>query len=138
MVALAVQVVITAGCAVAPRGDVASWYGAWHHGRPTASGEAYDMNAMTAAHRALPLGTCVEVTHLGTGRRVLVRVNDRGPYVTGRTIDLSRGAARELGMVQGGVAPVRLQPAKPEACRRDQAHRDQQRWVTADRPAGER
>jgi rare lipoprotein A len=96
--------------------DVASWYGEWHHGRPTASGEPYDMDALTAAHRSLPLGACVEVTHLGNGRRVFVRVNDRGPYVAGRTIDLSQRAAIELGMLERGVARVRITKAKPETC----------------------
>jgi rare lipoprotein A len=88
--------------------DVASWYGRWHDGRPTASGEPFDMTALTAAHRSLPLGACVEVTNLGNGRRVLVRVNDRGPYVAGRTIDLSLRAAEELGMVDVGLARVRI------------------------------
>jgi rare lipoprotein A len=101
---------------VAPRVEVASWYGEWHQGLPTASGEPYDMGALTAAHRSLPLGTCVEVLHLGNGRRVLVRVNDRGPYVPGRTIDLSYRAAEELGMVDAGVASVRIRRAKPEGC----------------------
>lgn len=98
------------------RVDVASWYGSWHHGRPTASGEAFHMHALTAAHRSLPLGVCVEVAHLGNGRRVFVRVNDRGPYVPGRTIDLSYGAAQELGMVEDGLARVQVQRARPEQC----------------------
>ncbi len=99
-----------------PRIDVASWYGEWHNGRPTASGEPYDMEALTAAHRSLPLGACVEVTHLGNGRRVYVRVNDRGPYVPGRTIDLSQRAAAELGMLDDGLARVRIRRAKSELC----------------------
>jgi rare lipoprotein A len=74
------------------------------------------MEALTAAHRSLPLGTCVEVIHLGNGRRVLVRINDRGPYVPGRTIDLSHRAAEELGMVDEGLARVRIRPAKAEGC----------------------
>ncbi len=102
--------------APAPRVELASWYGEWHHGLPTASGEPYDMEALTAAHRSLPLGTCVEVIHLGNGRRVLVRVNDRGPYVPGRTIDLSHRAAEELGMVDEGLAHVRIRRAKAEGC----------------------
>jgi rare lipoprotein A len=101
---------------VGPRHDVASWYGAWHHGRPTASGEPFDMDDLTAAHRSLPLGVCVEVTHVANGRRVHVRVNDRGPYVPGRTIDLSHRAARELGMVDDGLARVRIRRAAPESC----------------------
>jgi rare lipoprotein A len=99
-----------------PGPDVASWYGEWHHGRPTASGETYDMAALTAAHRSLPLGTCVEVVHLANGRRVHVRVNDRGPYIPGRTIDLSHRAAQALEMVETGLAAVRIRKAQPGAC----------------------
>jgi peptidoglycan lytic transglycosylase len=106
-------------CAVSPprpRGDVASWYGSWHQGRPTASGERYDMQGWTAAHPSLPLGTCVQVVNLSNGRHVDVRINDRGPYVAGRTIDLSYRAARELQMVDDGVAPVKITPVKGEKC----------------------
>jgi peptidoglycan lytic transglycosylase len=102
--------------APAPRVEVASWYGEWHQGMPTASGEPYDMEALTAAHRSFPLGSCVEVVNLGNGRRVLVRVNDRGPYVPGRTIDLSHRAAEELAMVDEGLARVRIRRAKTESC----------------------
>ena len=107
---------IAAPAAPRPRVDVASWYGEWHSGRPTASGELFDVDALTAAHRSLPLGACVEVTNLGNGRRVVVRVNDRGPYVPGRTIDLSQRAAEELGMVDQGLARVRIRPAKAGGC----------------------
>ena len=110
---------LLAGCALPParpRGDVASWYGSWHQGRLTASGEPYDMYELTAAHPSLPLGTCVEVVNLRNGRHVEVRINDRGPYVAGRVIDLSYGAARELRMVDDGVAPVKVSHAKPEKC----------------------
>jgi peptidoglycan lytic transglycosylase len=86
----------------------ASWYGEPHHGRPTASGEIYDMYKLTAAHRTLPLGTRVLVTNLKNGRAVEVRINDRGPSVDGRIIDLSYAAARELGGVSGGTIPVRI------------------------------
>jgi rare lipoprotein A len=86
----------------------ASWYGRPHHGRTTASGERFDMNALTAAHRTLPLGTRVRVTNLGNGRVVDVRINDRGPTRTDRIIDLSYGAARALGAVGDGVFPVRI------------------------------
>jgi peptidoglycan lytic transglycosylase len=86
----------------------ASWYGEPHHGRPTASGEVYDMYKLTAAHRTLPLGTRVLVTNLNNGRAVEVRINDRGPSVDGRIIDLSYAAARELGGVSGGTIPVRI------------------------------
>jgi rare lipoprotein A len=78
------------------------------HGRTTASGETYDMNQLTAAHRTLPLGTKVLVTNLKNGRAVEVRINDRGPSIEGRIIDLSYAAARELGAVSGGTIPVRL------------------------------
>jgi len=86
----------------------ASWYGEPHHGRPTASGEIYDMYQLTAAHRTLPLGTRVLVTNLKNGRAVEVRINDRGPSVEGRIIDLSFAAAKELGAVPSGTIPVRI------------------------------
>jgi rare lipoprotein A len=100
--------------APAPRPDAgelmgqASWYGKPHHGRPTASGETYDMNKLTAAHRTLPLGTRVRVTNVDNGRTVEVRINDRGPYVGNRVLDLSYAAARRLGAVGDGVIPVSL------------------------------
>jgi rare lipoprotein A len=87
----------------------ASWYGRDFHGGPTASGERYDMNSMTAAHRTLPFGTRLKVTNLHNGRETVVRVNNRGPYVKGRMIDLSKGAAQALGMVNRGVARVKLE-----------------------------
>src|SRR5262245_49638037 len=87
---------------------LASWYGHPYHGRRTASGEVYDMNELTAAHRALPLGTRLMVTNLDNARAVDVRVNDRGPFVDGRILDLSYGAARVLGADRSGVIPVRL------------------------------
>ncbi|HEX5757881.1 MAG TPA: septal ring lytic transglycosylase RlpA family protein [Thermoanaerobaculia bacterium] len=96
-----------ADAAAAERG-VASWYGRDFQGRPTASGEAFDMHGLTAAHRTLPFGTPVEVTNPGNGRRVVVRVNDRGPHARNRLIDLSYGAARELGIAARGTAPVEL------------------------------
>ena len=86
----------------------ASWYGAWHQGRRTASGERFHMWALTAAHRTLPLGTHVRVTNLRNGRSVEVRVNDRGPLLDDRIIDLSRGAAARLGAEKEGVVPVRI------------------------------
>ena len=97
----------------------ASWYGPYHHGRPTATRERFSMYHMTAAHRTLPLGTTVAVTHLQTGRRVVVRINDRGPYVDPkrRIIDLSRAAARRLGLEGSGLGRVRVvvqkAPAQP-------------------------
>jgi len=86
----------------------ASWYGKEFDGRPTSSGEIYDMHAFSAAHRTLPLGTVAEVTHLGNGRSVRVRINDRGPFVANRIVDLSYGAAKEIDMADQGLAKVRL------------------------------
>lgn len=86
----------------------ASWYGEYFEGKPTASGEDYDMYDMTAAHPTLPLGTYVKVTNLHNGRAVVVRVNDRGPVVPGRIIDLSMGAAQALHFQQKGLQRVRL------------------------------
>jgi rare lipoprotein A len=87
----------------------ASWYGEQHQGRTTASGATFDMNQMTAAHRTLPLGTNVRVTNLDNGRSIEVVINDRGPYVGTRVIDLSREAARRLRMEHEGLAPVRIE-----------------------------
>jgi rare lipoprotein A len=86
----------------------ASYYGPKFHGRPTTSGEIFNMHAMTAAHKILPLGSVVQVTHLENNRSVIVRINDRGPFVGDRIIDLSFGAAQELLMVEEGVARVRI------------------------------
>jgi rare lipoprotein A len=88
---------------------LASWYGADFHGKPTSCGEPYDMYAMTAAHKTLPLGTNVKVTNLQNGRVIVLRVNDRGPFVGGRIIDLSCGAAQELGSYGKGLAKVRVE-----------------------------
>ena len=86
----------------------ASWYGGKFHGRRTASGERFDMNALTAAHPSLPFGTRVRVRNPRNGREVLVRINDRGPFTGGRIIDLSRAAAEAIGLIQAGVGPVVL------------------------------
>jgi peptidoglycan lytic transglycosylase len=86
----------------------ASWYGEPHHGRLTASGEPFDMNALTAAHRSLPFGTRLRVVNLKNDRVVEVRINDRGPSTSGRVLDLSYAAARALGAVGTGVIPVRM------------------------------
>jgi rare lipoprotein A len=86
----------------------ASWYGAQHQGRRTASGEVFDMNQLTAAHRTLPFGTRLLVTNRDTSRSTEVRVNDRGPFVEGRVLDVSYAAARQLGAVGAGIFPVRL------------------------------
>ena len=115
VIALALAVVVSAACSsaryrTAPGGQVgiASWYGADFHGRTTSNREIYNMYDMTAAHQTLPFGTRVLVTNLDNGRTAEVRVNDRGPFVKGRIIDLSYAAARILGLVGPGTAPVRL------------------------------
>jgi rare lipoprotein A len=92
---------------------VASWYGVPYDGRKTSSGEIFDMRAMTAAHRTLPFDTWVEVTNLTNGKQVTVRVNDRGPFVGGRIIDLSMAAADRIDMVRAGIAQVKLKVIRP-------------------------
>ena len=87
----------------------ASWYGGRWHGRLTANGERYDQNSMTAAHKTLRFGTKVRVTNLWTKKSCIVRVNNRGPYVKGRVIDLSVAAAKEIGSYWSGVVPVKLE-----------------------------
>lgn len=87
---------------------LASWYGIPYHGRRAANGETYDMEKMTAAHRTLPFGTWVEVNNLDNGKVTSVRITDRGPFVRGRIIDLSKAAAREIDMLGPGIAEVRL------------------------------
>jgi len=87
---------------------IASWYGKKFHGRPTASGEIYDMHSLTAAHKTLPLPTYVTVNNLENGKTILVKVNDRGPFVDGRIIDLSYAAADALDIVRQGTAAVRI------------------------------
>lgn len=94
---------------------MASWYGHPYHGRPTASGEIYDMERDTAAHRTFSFGTWVRVVNLSNGKHTEVRINDRGPFKRGRIIDLSRSAAREIDMIGPGTAKVRVTviPARP-------------------------
>ncbi len=110
---------VLAGCAGGPApfdGDVssyvdegqASYYSDIYQGKRTASGERYDRSAMTAAHPVLPFGSRVAVTNLDNGREVVVRINDRGPFIRGRIIDLSYRAAERLGMIRSGVVPVRI------------------------------
>jgi rare lipoprotein A len=99
----------------------ASWYGVPFHGRTTSNGETYDMHAHTAAHKTLPFGTYVSVENLKNGRSTVVRINDRGPFVEGRIIDLSYASAREIGMVGPGVAPVRVTALAPQVAVRDRA-----------------
>lgn len=93
---------------------VASWYGPGFHGKKTASGSVYNMFDMTAAHNVLPLNTMVKVKNLENGREILVRINDRGPFVNDRVIDLSLAAARKLAMVTPGTAPVQLTVVAPD------------------------
>ena len=96
----------------------ASWYGDKFHGKLTANGETYDMNGITAAHKTLPLNSMVYVTNVETGKGIMVRINDRGPFVSGRIIDLSRQTAKRLGLFDSGLARVRVQyagPADPNA-----------------------
>ncbi len=99
----------------APGTTIASWYGEAFHGKDTANGESFDLNAITAAHRTLPMPTIVEVTNLENGRTLQVRVNDRGPYARGRIIDLSRRSAQLLGFEGQGTAKVRVKILVPES-----------------------
>jgi len=112
-----IVLLMLASCATAPaptpesaggESGIASYYADRLHGRRTASGERYDRNAYTAAHRRLPFGTNVQVTRLDNGETVTVRINDRGPFVKGRVIDLSYTAAKKLGMLRRGVVRVRV------------------------------
>jgi len=103
--------VAAAPAAALPAEGTASWYGVPFHGRKPASGEVFDRFAYTAAHRTLPFGTVLLVTNLDTGARVVVRVNDRGPFVEGRMIDLSEAAAGEIGIIGSGTGRVRIEPS---------------------------
>jgi rare lipoprotein A len=94
---------------------LASWYGGKFQGRQTASGEIFDTNGFTAAHKTLPFGTVVKVTNLESGRSTVVRINDRGPFIPGRIIDLSRAAAASIGLAGQGVAKVRIEVLPPES-----------------------
>jgi rare lipoprotein A len=96
---------------------LASWYGEQFEGRPTANGEIFDVNGLTAAHRTLPLPSIVEVVNLQNGRALRLRVNDRGPFVSGRIIDLSRRAAQLLGFERAGVTRVRVRVLRNESIR---------------------
>jgi rare lipoprotein A len=108
---VAVAAVVEAPPEAATEG-LASWYGAQFAGKPTASGEPFDPTALTAAHRTLPFGACVRVTSVASGKSVQVRINDRGPFVAGRMIDLSEAAAAQVGLTTEGVGPVRLGPCQ--------------------------
>jgi len=112
----------TAAPAAAPafrQVGVASWYGPGFHGKRTASGERFDQNDFTAAHRKLPLGSEVKVTNLENGRSIVVEINDRGPYAKGRVIDLSKAAARRLGIVEDGVGKVRIEATRQQLAMAD-------------------
>lgn len=121
VVSWTLAVVALAGCATdggatsagatSERGQ-ASYYHDRYQGQRTASGEPYNAQALTAAHRRLPFDTRVRVTNLENGRQVTVRINDRGPFTEGRVIDLSRRAAKRLGMIKAGTAPVRVTPLR--------------------------
>ncbi len=93
---------------------IASWYGKKFHGRKTSSGETYNMYAMTAAHKTLPLGTIVHVKSLDNGKEITVRINDRGPFVRGRIIDLSFSAAKKIDMITTGTAQVKIVALEPD------------------------
>lgn len=97
------------GTAVAEETGIASYYAHEFHGRTTASGETYDENELTAAHRTLPFGTRVRVTNLANQRSIVVRINDRGPFVEGRIVDVSYAAARRLDFIEAGLTSVRLE-----------------------------
>ena len=124
ILALALAGVFLLVCACAPRFTVrprqtgwtqqgtASWYGKKFHGRKTASGEIYDMNKLTAAHPSLPFGTVVRVTGLKNGKSTVVRINDRGPWIRGRIIDLSYAAAEQIDMIQAGLLEVEIEVLK--------------------------
>jgi rare lipoprotein A len=105
---------VTAEAGEPPERGIASWYGREFDGRPTASGETMDQQRLTAAHPTLPFGTVVEVTNRRNGRKVQVTINDRGPHVGNRIIDLSPVAAAQLGMKRRGLAPVEIRPARWE------------------------
>lgn len=94
---------------VGPGTVVASWYGGKFHGRKTASGERYNMHKLTAAHKTLPFGTRLLLTNMANGRSVTVRINDRGPFVAGRELDVSYAAAKKLGMLGSGHARIKIQ-----------------------------
>lgn len=109
MFALAPCALLAGGCAASKTDGLASYYADKYQGRKTANGEIFDTAKLTAAHKTLPFGTRVRVTNLQNGKSVVVRVNDRGPFVAGRVIDLSPAAARKLDMLRAGVVKVKLE-----------------------------
>lgn len=115
------SVVIISSCSVKKKTEVknrvyqkgeASWYGPGFNGKKTANGETFNMNKLTAAHKKLPFGTKVKVTNLQNGKSVIVRINDRGPFVKGRIIDLSKKAAQKIDLIKVGHTPVKLEIIK--------------------------
>lgn len=92
----------------------ASWYGPRFHGKTTANGETYNQMALTAAHKTFPFGTYLKITNLRNGKNIVVRINDRGPYIEGRDLDLSKGTAMALGMIRRGVIKVKVEEVSPE------------------------
>jgi len=121
----------------AERGE-ASWYGPHFAGKRTASGERFDPRRLTAAHPNLPLGARATVTNLENGRRVEVRITDRGPYADGRAIDLSEAAARRLGMVEDGTAPVRITATKAQVEAAEKGKGERVTVAEAERPKARR
>jgi rare lipoprotein A (peptidoglycan hydrolase) len=113
----------------------ASWYGPGFHGRETASGETFDQHALTAAHRTLPLGTEAKVTNLETGQSVHVTINDRGPYVPGRQLDLSQAAAQQIGLTKTGIAKVKIETKKPSTKKCATVQRAAGKCLTSSKPA---
>jgi rare lipoprotein A len=103
-----ILILILAGSTNMVKAQEASYYGDYFAGRPTASGEIFDPELLTAAHKTLPFGTMVQVRNIKNGKTVLVKINDRGPFVGDRAIDLSEGAARKIAMIDDGVAKVEL------------------------------
>lgn len=114
---------------------IASWYGKDFHGWVTASGEPYDMHTFTAAHRTLPLGTVARITNVVNGNHVMIRINDRGPYVNGRILDLSYAAAKALGMVQNGVSAIQLEVVGQDTFGVEAEQRKRPRVGSVDVPA---
>jgi rare lipoprotein A (peptidoglycan hydrolase) len=130
---LTALLIVAAGCAPLSKGrvaydvggkemGVASWYGAEFHGRVAANGERFDMYAVSAAHRTLPLGSIVRIVNVRNGKHLFVAITDRGPYIPGRMLDLSFAAAQKLGMAEEGVAPVYLEVSDPYRMFRDEHH----------------
>ncbi len=108
---------------------IASWYGEPFHGRKTANGETYDMHGISAAHQHLPLGSVVRVTNLDNGRQIEVRINDRGPFVGGRILDLSYGAAQRLGMAKAGLAKIKLEVLSIDRSQLSRRYYGRQSWT---------